>query len=290
MPVMIPVPEQLGGDLLIIGGAEDKRNDRVILRRFVELAGGADADILIVPIASDFPEVAGRVYEELFTTFGAGRVRTLTGQTRGEVMAQDAEALLDGVTGVFMSGGDQMRLTTTLGGTDFAGLLERRVRDRLTLGGTSAGAAAMSSAMIVRGENALQLQQDAIRLSPGLGVLRHIIIDQHFTQRSRLNRLITAVCYNPRNLGIGIDEDTAVLINKAGDLEVLGTGTVTLVDGSDVPYTNIAEVGMTAPLSVFGLKLHILAPGFRYNIRTRKPLELTPAAPAKKRAQSKPER
>src|SRR6185369_7057881 len=280
---MRPIPENIGGHLLIIGGAEDKRNDRVILRRFVELAVGREADILIVPIASDFPEVAGKVYEDLFTRLGAGRVRVLTGQNRGDMMAQQGAALLDGVTGVFLSGGDQMRLTTILGGTEFAGLLERRVRTGLVLGGSSAGAAAMSTSMIVRGEPSAQPQQDTIRLSPGLGVLRHLIVDQHFTQRSRLSRLITAVCYNPHNLGVGIDEDTAVVIDKAGNLEVLGSGTVTIVDGSEVPYTNIAEVGTSAPLSVFGLRVHILCAGFRYNIYSRKPLEVSPPPAERKR-------
>lgn len=281
---MRPIPEQIGGHLLIIGGAEDKRNDRVILRRFVQLCGGAEAHILIVPIASDFPEVAGKVYEEIFTRMGAGQVRVLVGNNRGDMLAQKGNALLDGVTGVFLSGGDQMRLTTILGGTEFAVQLERRVRTGLVLGGSSAGAAAMSSSMIVRGEPSAQPQQDTIRLSPGLGVLRHLIVDQHFTQRARLSRLITAVCYNPHNLGVGIDEDTAVLIDKAGNLEVLGTGTVTIVDGSEVPYTNIAEVGTSAPLSVFGLRVHIMCAGFRYNIYARNPLEIAPPATDRKRA------
>ncbi len=280
---MRPIPEQIGGHLLIIGGAEDKRNDRVILRRFIALAGGKDADILIVPIASDFPEVAGKVYEEIFIRLGARRVRILVGNNRGDMMAQKATALLEGVTGVFLSGGDQMRLTTILGGTQFAELLERRVRTGLVLGGSSAGAAAMSSSMIVRGEPLAQPQQDTIRLSPGLGVLRHLIVDQHFTQRARLSRLLTAVGYNPHNLGVGLDEDTAVVISKGGELEVVGAGTVTIVDGAEVPYTNIAEVGTSAPLSVFGLRVHIMCAGFRYNIYSRDPLEVSPTANDRKR-------
>jgi cyanophycinase len=265
--------ETTGGYLVIIGGAEDKRNDRLILHRFFELAGGTKSHILILPIASDFPEVAGNVYHNIFTNFGAKKVSVLYGQTRGELLSKKGEKILAGVTGVFMTGGDQMRIATMLGGTSFADALEKRVRRNLVVGGTSAGASAMSSAMIVRGEPSPQPQQDSVRLVSGLGILKNAVIDQHFTERSRLARLITAVTYNPQNLGIGIDENTAVVVDRHGILEVIGSGTVTLVDGSQVGYTNISEVNVDAPFSVFGLRIHILAQGLRYSIMQRKPLE-----------------
>ena len=202
-------PDEFNSQLIIIGGAEDKFNERHILRRFLSMAGGPEASILIVPVASDFPELAADVYTRVFQTLGAARVSTLHITSRADALTADAEAVLEGITGVFISGGDQARIGTKLGGTPFIGLLEERVRGGLLLGGSSAGAAGMSTSMIVRGEGSEGPKTESIRLAPGLGILQDIIIDQHFTQRNRLSRLITAVCYNPRNLGVGIDEDTA---------------------------------------------------------------------------------
>jgi cyanophycinase len=128
--------------------------------------------------------------------------------------------------------------------------------------------------MIVRGEPSIHIQKDTVQLAPGLGVLNNIIIDQHFTQRARLNRLITAVCYNPKNLGIGIDENTAIHIDKKGVLEVLGSGTVTIVDGSGISFNNMAEVQEDKPFSVFGVQMHVLGSSVRYDVYNRKPLEV----------------
>lgn len=261
---------EIAGHLIIIGGAEDKHNERQILRRFLALAGGADASILIIPVASDFPEIAAHIYTSLFTTLGAAKVSALHATTRSEVLEIDAAQMLDGVTGVFMTGGDQLRLATVLGGTAFASLLGDRVRSGMVLAGTSAGAAGMSTSMIVRGDPTIQPHADTIRISPGLGILRNIIIDQHFTQRSRITRLITAVSFNPRNLGIGIDEDTAIIISDDGILEVIGAGTVTIVDGSEIGYTNLPEVAPAKPFAVCDLKLHILNCHLRYDTNTRK--------------------
>lgn len=269
-------PEHIGGHLVIIGGAEDKYNERRILRKFVQLAGDGDARVLIIPAASDFPEFSADVYTQAFRKFNIAGVSVLRATSRREVMEADAEALLKDVTGVFISGGDQMRLVSVLGGTSFAQLLERRVRTTdIVLAGSSAGAAAMSGAMIVRGESTPHPHKNSIRLSPGLGLVQNIVIDQHFSERGRLSRLITAVSYNPRNLGIGIDENTAVILNGEGTLEVTGEGTVTIVDGSGVCYNDIAEVGEHEPFAVCGLQVHILRDGLSYNFVERKPVAVT---------------
>jgi len=268
--------ERIGGHLVIIGGAEDKYNERRILRKFVQLAGGTDAHILIVPAASDFPEFSADVYTQAFRKFGVNGARVLRATSRREVMEANAEEILDGITGVFMSGGDQMRLASMLGGTRFAQVLEDRVRHTdLVLAGSSAGAAAMSQSMIVRGESTSHPHKNSIRLSPGLGVVQNIVIDQHFTERGRFSRLITADSYNPRNLGIGIDENTAVILNSEGMLEVMGEGTVTIVDGSGVCYNDIAEVGEHEPFAVCGVQVHILRDGLSYNFVERKPIAVT---------------
>ena len=269
-------PELIGGHLVIIGGAEDKYNERRILNKFVALAGGRDARILIIPVASDYPEFSADVYNQTFRHLGLQHVKVLRATSRQAVIESDAQDLLADVTGVFISGGDQMRLVSILGGTEFARLLEDRVQHSpLVLAGSSAGAAGMSSAMIVRGDAAAHPNKNTVRLSPGLGILRNIIIDQHFTERGRLSRLITAVSYNPRQLGLGIDENTAVIISHDGTLEVHGHGTVTIVDGSRITYNDIAEVEDMQPFAVTGVQLHILRDGLRYDITHRAPIPVS---------------
>ncbi len=265
--------ELIGGHLVIIGGAEDKYNERRILHKFVALAGAHEARILIVPVASDYPEFSADVYTQTFRNLDLQQVKVLRATSRQAVIDADARGLLADVTGVFISGGDQMRLVSMLGGTEFARLLEERVRHSpLVLAGSSAGAAGMSATMIVRGEATSQPNKSSLRLSPGLGILQNIIIDQHFTQRDRLSRLITAVAYNPRQLGIGIDENTAVIIASDGTLEVSGDGTVTIVDGSRITYNDIAEVADSDPFAVAGIQLHILRDGLRYDFARRLPV------------------
>ncbi len=258
--------EVIGGHLLVIGGAEDKYNERRILKKFLELAGGEKAEILIVPVASDFPEFASDVYVQAFRRLGVANPRVLRATSRQDVVSADAESLLDNVTGVFITGGDQMRLVSMLGGTKFAEVLRRMVSETdLVLAGTSAGAAGMSTSMIVRGESTPHPQKNSVQLSPGLGFLKNIIIDQHFTERGRISRLITAVSYNPYNLGIGIDENTAIILDKEGILEVFGAGSATIVDGSQITYNEIAEVAENQPFSICGVQLHILGDGLVYD-------------------------
>ncbi len=266
--------EIIGGHLLVIGGAEDKYNERRILRKFLSLAGDENANILIIPVASDFPEFASDVYVQAFRKLGIANPKVLRATSRHDIINADVEALLDGVTGIFISGGDQMRLVSLLGGT----LLAQRIRhlvseSNIVLAGTSAGSAGMSASMIVRGEASSHPQKNSVRLSPGLGFLKNIIIDQHFTERGRISRLITAVSYNPYNLGVGIDENTAIILSSDGMLEVFGEGTVTIVDGSDISYNEIAEVSETEPFSVFGVKIDILRDGLSYDYFARKSIQ-----------------
>ena len=266
--------EIIGGHLLVIGGAEDKYNERRILKKFLELAGGDKAEVLIVPVASDYPEFAADVYTQAFRNLGIANPRVLRATSRQDVFHANADELLDGVTGVFMTGGDQMRLVSLLGGTDFATKLRRLARETdVVIAGTSAGAAGMSTSMIVRGESISHPQKNSVRLSPGLGFLKNIIIDQHFTERGRISRLITAVSYNPYNLGIGIDENTAIILDPDGVMEVFGQGSVTIVDGSDITYNEIAEVAEHDSFSVCGVKLHILKDGLVYQYLERHPLQ-----------------
>jgi len=264
--------EIIGGHLLVIGGAEDKFNERRILKKFLGLAGDDKAEVLIIPVASDFPEFASDIYTQAFRNLGVANPRVLRAVSRQDVFHADPEELLDGVTGVFITGGDQMRLVSMLGGTKFADKLRQLVRETdLVLAGTSAGAAGMSTSMIVRGESTSHPHKNSVRLSPGLGFLKNIIIDQHFTERGRISRLITAVSYNPYNLGIGIDENTAIILNSQGTMEVYGAGSVTVVDGSQITYNEIAEVDEFQPFSVCGVQLHVLRDGLMYDFVNRHP-------------------
>jgi len=266
--------EIIGGHLLVIGGAEDKYNERRILKKFLSLAGEEKAEVLIVPVASDFPEFAADVYTQAFRNLGVTNPRVLRATSRQDAFEANADELLDGVTGVFITGGDQMRLVSILGGTKFAAKLRGMVRETdMVLAGTSAGAAGMSTSMIVRGESTSHPHKSAVRLSPGLGFLKNIIIDQHFTERGRISRMITAVSYNPYNLGIGIDENTAIILNNNGILEVFGAGSVTIVDGSQITYNEIAEVAEQESFSVCGVQLHILRDGLVYDFINRHPLQ-----------------
>jgi len=266
--------EIIGGHLLVIGGAEDKYNERRILKKFLSLAGEEKAEVLIVPVASDFPEFAADVYTQAFRNLGVANPRVLRATSRQDAFEANADELLDGVTGVFITGGDQMRLVSILGGTKFAAKLRGMVRETdMVLAGTSAGAAGMSTSMIVRGESTSHPHKSAVRLSPGLGFLKNIIIDQHFTERGRISRLITAVSYNPYNLGIGIDENTAIILNSRGVMEVFGAGSVTIVDGSQITYNEIAEVAEHETFSVCGVQLHILRDGLVYDFLDRHPLQ-----------------
>lgn len=266
--------EIIGGHLLVIGGAEDKYNERRILRKFLELAGGDKAEVLIVPVASDFPEFAADVYTQAFRNLGVANPRVLRATSRQDVVNADADKLLDGVSGIIMTGGDQMRLVSVLGGTRLAERIRKLVRETdVVLAGTSAGAAAMSTSMIVRGEPSSHPHKNAVRLSPGLGFLKNIIIDQHFTERGRISRLVTAVSFNPYNLGIGIDENTAIILDGKGMLEVYGQGTTTIVDGSQITFNEIAEVDDNESFSVCGVQFHVLRDGLVYNYRDRHPLQ-----------------
>ncbi len=266
--------EIIGGHLLVIGGAEDKYNERRILRKFLQLAGDEAANILILPVASDYPEFAADVYVQAFRKLGVANPKVLRATSRQDIIDADADALLDGVTGIFISGGDQMRLASVMGGTRLAKKIEYLVQETdVVLAGTSAGAAGMSAAMIVRGEATSHPHKNSVRLSPGLGFLKNIIIDQHFTERGRISRLITAISYNPYNIGIGIDENTAIILNSEGILEVFGEGTVTIVDGSQITYNEIAEVDDFQPFSVCGVQIHILRDGLVYDFFARHPIQ-----------------
>jgi cyanophycinase len=256
------------GHLILIGGAEDKIRDRVILSRFVALAGGSKARIAVVATASSFAAEVGERYREVFTDLGAVRVDPILAQDRPAANDDTHVALVDGATGVFLTGGNQLRLSSTIGGTRLSRAIEERYHAGAVVAGTSAGASALSTHMIAFGASGLTPKQRMAQISAGLGLLPGVIIDQHFQQRNRLGRLLALVAQNPSLLGIGIDEDTAGVVTPDHVFEVIGRGSVTIVDGT-AAETDAWEVSGHRPLMISNVVMHSLPAGYRFDLRRR---------------------
>jgi cyanophycinase len=264
---MVPEGETRGW-IVPIGGAENKENDRHILERFVRISGGSDADIVVIPTASRMNETGPR-YEKLFRDIGAPRVTVMDFDTRRDCQEPGRLERLQQASGIFFTGGNQLRLTTLLGGTPVAKLIRMRNAHGVTVGGTSAGASILSEHMIAFGDEGSSVISGSVRLAPGLGLTNRFIIDQHFRQRDRLGRLLTALAYNPFAVGIGLDEDTAAFIGPDQTVEVEGSGGVTIVDASDVSFSSMDTVSEGQPVCMLGLRMHILVAGATFNLHTR---------------------
>jgi len=267
MPSKIPDGATRGW-IIPIGGAENKENDRHILERFVKVSGGSDADIVVIPTASRMAETGPR-YERLFTEIGAARVTSMDFDTRRDCQEPGRLQRLEEASGIFFTGGNQLRLTTLLGGTPVAKLIRIRNAHGVAVGGTSAGASILSEHMIAFGDEGSSIISGSVRLAPGLGLTNRFIIDQHFRQRDRLGRLLTALAYNPFAIGIGLDEDTAAFIGPDETVEVEGSGGVTVVDASEVSFSSMDSVSEGQPVCMLGLKMHMLVAGATFNLHTR---------------------
>lgn len=275
----IPAPAASRPGLLIaIGGAEDKVRERVILRHFVEACGGPDANIVVLATASEMAETGDR-YADLFYQLHADSVEVLRVRSREDALDADTETLdlLEYATGFFMTGGSQLRITSALGGTRIADAIVRRHRAGMVVAGTSAGAAAISEHMISMGDSGGTPRRRLVQMAKGLGLARDVIIDQHFRRRDRLGRLVTALSYNPESLGLGVDEDTAAVID-GHEMRVIGSGAVTVVDASGLRYTDSHSTHRGQPIALLGLKLDFLTAGCRYDLERR--TGLTPDASA----------
>jgi cyanophycinase len=259
------------GTVIIIGGAEDKVRDRVILNRFVALAGGQDATIGVVSTASSLGAEAGERYRAVFGDLGVGRVRTLHAVTRAQANDEAAALAMRDATAVFLTGGNQLRLSSTIGGTRLADAILDRFRHGAVVAGTSAGASAMSSHMIAFGASGATPKQRMAQIAAGLGLLQGVIVDQHFQQRNRLGRLLSLIAQNPSLLGLGVDEDTAGVVGPDHVLEVIGRGSITVVDGAS-SETDAWEVRGHRPLMISGVVLHSLPSGYRFDLRARERL------------------
>jgi len=250
--------------LVIVGGAEDRLKDKVILRRFLELSDGVNGNVLILTAASSDQAASWAGYEQVFREMGATNTSHLPIYSVEDANAPDIVNRILNADGIFITGGDQRRLMQRLAGTDAAHALHIAFHVRsCCIGGTSAGAAVMSHVMLAEGDTPQLPEKDAAVLGVGLGFVSNAIIDQHFSQRRRLGRLMSALAQRPDLLGVGIDEDTALLIERGRGIEVIGKGTVTLIDGRRM-RTNYRDVGSSERLEMLGVTLHVLPAGNHY--------------------------
>lgn len=259
------------GVLMPIGGAEDKLDDKVILSEFVRLSGGNEARIAIVPTASSI-ETAGLRYKAIFLGLGVQSAEVIYIGSREDANEAENLELISNASGVFLTGGNQMRLSAIIGGTQ----LEKMVRERHEAGavvaGTSAGASILSAHMVAMGASGATPKLRMAQMFAGFGLISNVIIDQHFRQRDRIGRLLALVAGNPGLLGVGIDEDTSVVIDNEGILRVLGRHSVTIVDGSQMK-SDIFEVKRYGDITISDARLHVLGSGRRFDMNARKMLE-----------------
>ncbi len=256
------------GSLFAIGGAEAKLRRRTVLRAFVAEAGGPESKIAVIPTASSLgPEVV-EVYRAVFASIGAGEVVALRPTSRHEACDPDLVAGLDDVTGVFMTGGNQLKLSSYIVGTPFGDAIHAAYHRGAAVGGTSAGASILADHMIAFGAGGSTPKQRMSQLAVGLGLLTGVVVDQHFDQRNRYGRLMSLVAQSPSLLGIGVDEDTAAIVREGHLLEVIGRGAVTVVDGRNV-VSNAFAAHRTAPLLMSGAVMHVLPEGSRFDLAAR---------------------
>jgi len=266
-PAIVPQGQQRGY-LVPIGGAEDKTAKPTILKRFTEICGGADARIVVIPTASRLDDT-GRMYKKLFKRLGAGHVTYIPITSREDCDNPDYAEECDQATGIFITGGNQLRLTTILGGTAVAQAIRRGNAAGVHVAGTSAGASIMAEHMMAGGPGDSGAREGGASLAPGLGLTNTAIIDQHFSERNRIGRLLSAVAYNPFLFGIGVDEDTAAFIDPYNVIEVVGSGGVTIVDGEGLKYSSLGQARQGEALGLLGLKLDILHEGCHYDLNNR---------------------
>ncbi|WP_029688909.1 cyanophycinase [Thermoanaerobacter sp. A7A] len=257
--------EKVKGKLVIIGGAEDKENKCEILQEVVGLAGGRESRIVVMTTATEKPVEVGNMYISIFKKLGANDVKVVNINSREDKEINYARNVLEDCSCVFFTGGDQLRITSILGGSGIDKLLKQLHKEGTLIVGTSAGASVMSQTMIVEGNDEDSPRKCTIKMAPGLGLLKDVIIDQHFAQRGRIGRLLAAIAQNPNNLGIGIDEDTAIVVEE-NEFRVIGSNAVTVVEGRKLKHSNVSESSPNEILALTNVILHILPSGYGYDL------------------------
>jgi cyanophycinase len=264
------MPQPTKTAVMVIGGAEDKIHGRLILQTFFQRSGGTDARIAIIPSASREPEATGNRYFNIFEEMGAKAIEVIDIREREHGSNEAWKIFVEDCTGVFMTGGDQLRLCGLLADTPIMECVRMRARSgAITLAGTSAGAAVMGQHMIAGGGSGESPNRSLVDMTTGLGIIPEVVVDQHFHNRNRMARLLSAAASNLDKLAIGIDEDTCAMFEGNGTFQAIGRGTVTILDPGEASYTNYAQVTDTDPISIHNLRVHILSHGDRYDLHKR---------------------
>lgn len=260
------------GRLLIIGGHEDKKGKKLILRYLAQQVG--NGSLVVSALASEEPEAMWKQYERVFRGLGLRHVKQLAIERRADAESPEALRVLENASAVFLTGGDQLRITSLLGDTPVYSRLLEIYEQGGTIAGTSAGASVMSDTMLVGGgQNGTHRIGAGVQLAPGFGWAKDMVIDQHFAERGRMTRLLGVVAQNPRILGIGLDENTAMVLGPTTEFRVIGDGAVYVIDGASVTDTNVAEEQHDRALSLYNVTVHALTQGDRFQLSTRKPFQ-----------------
>lgn len=263
----------LSGNLIIIGGAEDKEGKKEILKRVCNSIDKDKDILLIATIATEYPKEAAIKYKKVFSELKVKNIEVLDISDRSDACKKKNIELIKKCSLIFFTGGDQLRITSLIGGTPVYDALRECLINGIYIVGTSAGASVMSDTMIVQGEDDDSPRKCTLKMAPGLSLIRNVIIDQHFAQRGRIGRLLAGIAENPEVLGIGIDENTGIIVNQEGRIEVIGEGAVYFVDGSNISYTNVSELNCDEILSMHNVILHILTNGDKFDLIKRLPFE-----------------
>ena len=266
------------GNLIAVGGGEssDITEDSIkIFENFLELSGGAEkARIVLMTVATDKPEESEERYKKIFEHLKFKNFETVNIADRSESYDETILKKIEKASGLYFTGGDQLHVTTLMGGTPLHELISEKFTKGLTVGGTSAGAMMLSSSMIVSGASDCAPRLGSIEVVPGIDLLKNSVIDTHFSQRGRHGRLLSAVAHNPHILGIGIDERTAMMVQN-GKFEVIGEGAVTVVCAKNSEHTNLPYIGKDEAIGILGVNFHVLSEGYKYDLKKREPIAQT---------------
>ena len=258
------------GCLIAIGGNEDRENDLVVLKRVVQEVRKTDYKVGVITTASETPEERGEDYRQVFTTLAASEIEILHIKDRAQANNATMAKTLEDADLIFLVGGDQLRLTTIIGGS----LIFEAIRNRLEMGaiiaGTSAGAAVFSDTMIYDGKSEEGLIKGSVLTTSGFGFVENVVFDTHFNARGRIGRLVQIITMNPACIGVGIGEDSGVLLKGDGILEVIGLGTVVIIDGSDIAHSNVMNIEPGGAIAVENVRIHSLVNGYGYHFKERK--------------------
>ena len=256
------------GILMAIGGAEERTPESPILKEFVRLAGGKRANMVVMTVATDSPEEVGAEYIEVFEKIGVKSVQAVDVSSRADAIAEENIKAVRESSGLFFTGGDQLHITSLIGGTELQKAIHEIYEKGIIIGGTSAGAAMMSNSMILQGDGEEAPKLGAVEMGPGMDLIVGCMIDTHFSQRGRHGRLLTAVAHYPQDMGIGLDENTAMIVDK-GEMRVMGTGAVTIIDAGGMTYANTPYVEKGQNLALADVRVHVVCEGEKFNLFER---------------------